>query len=675
MPRLGPGSPEPLGVTLTSGGINVAVFSVHATSIELCLFDAQGGREQERIALPERTGDVFHGFVADIAAGQRYGLRAHGAFDPRNGHRFNPAKLLIDPYATALDRHVAYDVVMTGSDASDTAPDPRDSAAAVAKAIVAAAAPRAESPRPRVPWADTILYELNVRGFTMTHSGVPPALRGTLAGLAHPSAIAHLTRLGVTTVELMPIVAAIDERHLGPLGLTNYWRYNPIAWMAVAPHLAPGGLPELAACVRALHAAGLEVIQDIVLNHSGEGDAPGPTLSLRGLDNASYYRLAEGDAARYVDDTCCGNTLALDHPYVLRLALDSLRHFAQAAGVDGFRFDLATTLGRRTGGFDPAAPLLQAIAQDPMLRGLKLIAEPWDPGPGGYRLGQFPAGWGEWNDRSRDAVRRFWRGDAGMQGALATRLSGSSDVFAARARPPVALDQLRHRARRLHAGGSGRLFGQAQRSERRGQPRRQRPQRLVEPRRRGPDRRRRDRRGARARREEPARDVDGGARHADAVDGRRARAHTARQQQRVCAGQCAGMGRLGPCRRRAGRFRRRALRVAPRAPRAARRSLARRRAGRCIGDSRCRMAPSRWQRAHARRLDRVPGTGRSSPASTRARPTTARPTASSSRSTRAMRRARCSCPIPARGLPGAVSSTPRCPRDGRRARARGARRK
>ncbi len=363
-------------------------------------------------------------------------MRAHGAFDPRNGHRFNPAKLLIDPYATALDRHVAYDAVMTGSDASDTAPDPRDSAAAVAKAIVAAAAPRAESPRPRVPWADTILYELNVRGFTMTHSGVPPALRGTLAGLAHPSAIAHLTRLGVTTVELMPIVAAIDERHLGPLGLTNYWRYNPIAWMAVAPHLAPGGLPELAACVRALHAAGLEVIQDIVLNHSGEGDAPGPTLSLRGLDNASYYRLAEGDAARYVDDTCCGNTLALDHPYVLRLALDSLRHFAQAAGVDGFRFDLATTLGRRAGGFDPAAPLLQAIAQDPMLRGLKLIAEPWDPGPGGYRLGQFPAGWGEWNDRSRDAVRRFWRGDAGMQGALATRLSGSSDVFAARARPP-----------------------------------------------------------------------------------------------------------------------------------------------------------------------------------------------------------------------------------------------
>ncbi len=287
-----------------------------------------------------------------------------------------------------------------------------------------------------MPWADTILYELNVRGFTMTHSGVPPALRGTLAGLAHPSAIAHLTRLGVTTVELMPVVAAIDERHLGPLGLTNYWRYNPIAWMAVAPHLAPGGLPELAACVRALHAAGLEVIQDIVLNHSGEGDAPGPTLSLRGLDNASYYRLAEGDAARYVDDTCCGNTLALDHPYVLRLALDSLRHFAQAAGVDGFRFDLATTLGRRAGGFDPAAPLLQAIAQDPVLRGLKLIAEPWDPGPGGYRLGQFPAGWGEWNDRSRDAVRRFWRGDAGMQGELATRLSGSSDVFAARARPP-----------------------------------------------------------------------------------------------------------------------------------------------------------------------------------------------------------------------------------------------
>jgi len=436
MRRIGPGSPEPLGVTLVPGGVNVAVFSAHASSIEICLFDAQGEHEQARVALHERTGDVFHAFVADVPAGTRYGLRAHGPFDPRNGHRFNPAKLLIDPYARALDRHVAYDPAMSGSAGDDAAPDSRDSAPAMAKAIVTAAAPRAERMRPPVPWSDGIVYELNVRGFTKTHSGVPPALRGTLAGLAHPAAVAHLTRLGVTTIELMPLVAAVDERHLGPLGLTNYWRYNPVAWLAPAPLLAPGGIAEFAACVRALHAAGLEVIQDIVLNHSGEGDAPGPTLSLRGLDNASYYRLVDNDAARYVDDTGCGNTLALDHPFMLRLALDSLRHFAQAAGVDGFRFDLATTLGRRADGFDPAAPLLQAIAQDPVLRELKLIAEPWDVGRDGYRLGAFPAAWGEWNDRSRDAVRRFWRGDGGMLGELATRLSGSSDVFAARTRPP-----------------------------------------------------------------------------------------------------------------------------------------------------------------------------------------------------------------------------------------------
>ena len=436
MRRIGPGSPEPLGVTLVPGGVNVAVSSAHASSIEFCLFDSRGEHEQARVALAARTGDVFHAFVADVPAGARYGLRAHGRFDPRNGHRFNAAKLLIDPYARALDRRVAYDPSLSGSDGDDTAPDPRDSAAVVAKAIVTAAPPRAEPLRPAVPWSDTIVYELNVRGFTKTHSGVPPMLRGTLAGLAHPAAIAHLTRLGVTTIELMPIVAAIDERHLGPLGLTNYWRYNPIAWLAPEPLFAPGGIAEFAACVRALHAAGLEVIQDIVLNHSGEGDAPGPTLSLRGLDNASYYRLVATDAASYVDDTGCGNTLALDHPFMLRLALDSLRHFAQAAGVDGFRFDLATTLGRGADGFDPAAPLLQAIAQDPVLRELKLIAEPWDVGRDGYRLGAFPAPWGEWNDRSRDAVRRFWRGDGGMLGELATRLSGSSDVLAARARPP-----------------------------------------------------------------------------------------------------------------------------------------------------------------------------------------------------------------------------------------------
>ncbi len=436
MRRIGPGSPEPLGVTLGPGGANVAVFSAHASTIELCLFDGAGATEQERIVLPERTGDVFHGFVAGIAAGDRYGLRAHGAYDVRNGHRFNAAKLLVDPYARALDRRFAYHPALAGAGADGATRDGTDSAAHVPKAIVTVASAPAAAKRPRVPWSETILYELHVRGFTRAHAGVPEALRGTCAGLAHPAALTHLARLGVTTVELMPIAMAIDERHLARQGLTNYWGYNPAALFVPDLRLAPGGIGELARCVAALHAAGIELILDIVLNHTGEGDAFGPTFSLRGLDNATYYRTLPADRSRYVDDTGCGNTLALDRPPVLRLAMDVLRHYAEAAGVDGFRFDLATTLGRRDDGFDPEAPLLQAIAQDPILRDLKLIAEPWDVGPAGHRLGAFPAPWGEWNDRYRDTTRRFWRGDTAIMGELATRFAGSADVFAAGSRPP-----------------------------------------------------------------------------------------------------------------------------------------------------------------------------------------------------------------------------------------------
>ncbi len=434
MRRVGPGSPEPLGVNLVPGGVNVAVFSAHATAMELCLFDGAGEREQERVVLPERTGDVFHGFVAGVAAGDRYGLRTHGPHDPRHGHRFNPAKLLVDPYVRALDRPFVYDPALGGDDR--TPRDDIDSASFVPKGIVTPPAPPAGPQRPRVPWAETIVYELHVRGFTRMHPDVPEAIRGTCAALAHPAALRHLRRLGITTVELMPIAAAIDERHLARLGLTNYWGYNPAALFVPDPRLAPGGIVELQRTVAALHAADIEVIIDVVLNHTGEGDALGPTLSLRGLDNATYYRTLADDGAVYVDDTGCGNTLALDRPPVLRLALDVLRYYAEAAGVDGFRFDLATTLGRRDDGFDPAAPLLQAIAQDPLLRDLKLIAEPWDLGPGGHRLGAFPPGWGEWNDRYRDAARRFWRGDAGLTGDFATRFAGSADVFAVRSRPP-----------------------------------------------------------------------------------------------------------------------------------------------------------------------------------------------------------------------------------------------
>jgi glycogen operon protein len=433
---IGHSSPETLGLTLVPGGANIAVFSAHATAIELCLFDATGNAELKRIALPERTGDVFHAFVAGIEAGQRYGLRAHGPYDPRNGHRFNPQKLLLDPYATALDRPFVLHESQFGEVPGTTRRSDADSASHVPKAIAVAGSTPVPALRHRVAWSDTIVYELHVRGYTKAHPGVPQALRGTCAGLAHPAAIAHLVRLGITTVELMPIAAWVDERHLGPLGLSNYWGYNPVALMAPDPRLAPGGMAELAACVEALHAAGLEVLLDVVLNHTGEGDEFGPTLAFRGLDNATYYRTLPHDRARYANDAGCGNTLALDREPVLRLAMDTLRHYALATGIDGFRFDLAATLARRDDGFDPAAPLLQAIAQDPVLRGLKLIAEPWDVGQGGHRLGAFPSGWGEWNDRYRDAVRRFWRGDAGMAGELATRLAGSADIFAHRSRSP-----------------------------------------------------------------------------------------------------------------------------------------------------------------------------------------------------------------------------------------------
>jgi len=425
---LSEGLPEPLGVTPSGDGVNVAIHSDHATAIVFCLFDAAGDVQTAAFRLPGRTGDVFHAHIGGVPVGARYGLRAHGPFDPRAGHRFNPARLLVDPHALAIDRpfHLHPSMLPGPDDAADSAPF-------MPKAVVTA--PEDFAPAGHlVPWDRTVIYELHVRGFTMRHPDVPEASRGTFAGLGHPAAVAHLARLGVTTVEVMPCAAWIEERHLAALGLTNHWGYNPVALLAPDPRLAPGGWPEIRAAVAALAAAGIETVVDVVLNHTGEGDGLGPTLSLRGLDNAGAYAL-QPDRALYVNDTGCGNTLALDRPAVLRLAMDALRAWARMGGVHGFRFDLAATMGRRPDGFDPAAPLLAAIAQDPLLSRLKLIAEPWDVGPGGYRLGAFPAGWGEWNDRFRDDVRRFWRGDGGMRGALATRLAGSADAFASRHRP------------------------------------------------------------------------------------------------------------------------------------------------------------------------------------------------------------------------------------------------
>ncbi len=425
-----------LGVSQRGDGVDVAVFSAHATAIEFCVFD---GARETRHRLRQRSGDIFHGHIKGITAGARYGLRAHGPYLPREGHRFNANKLLIDPYATALDAPLALHRSMLGyRDNDDLSFDDTDSAPHVPKAIVLD--PIGRVSRALTPWDQTSLYELQVRGFTMRNEAIPLPLRGRFAGLAHPAAIGHLVDLGITAVEIMPAAAWIEERHLAAMGRTNYWGYNPIALMAPDPRLAPDGWDEIRATVAALEAAGIETILDVVLNHTGEADELGPTLSFRGLDNASYYRLLPDNSARYIDDTGCGNTIAFDRPAPLRLAMDTLRAWASRTGLHGVRFDLAATMGRRAAGFEADAPLLQAIVQDPQLRALKLIAEPWDPGPGGHRTGAFPHAWGEWNDRFRDDARRFWRGDPGMLGALATRLAGSADIFAAKRHPSRSIN-------------------------------------------------------------------------------------------------------------------------------------------------------------------------------------------------------------------------------------------
>jgi len=427
---IGIGRLDTPGVSVVDGGINVAVHAATAEAVAICLFDADD-REVDRLRLPGRTGPVLHGHIGGVSAGARYGLRAYGPWDPANGHRFNPSKLLLDPWATTIDRPLRLHPLLFDGDS----PRPDDTAALMPKGIVGAPAASPVTDRPRFEWDRQIIYELHVRGFSMTHPEIPPAIRGTYAALAHPASIRHLTRIGVTTVELMPSAAWVDERHLPPLNLSNYWGYNPIGFLAPDPRLAPGGWAEVRAAVDALHAAGLNVFLDVVLNHSGESDEHGPTLSLRGLDNAGYYRLSQDDPSRYANDAGCGNILAMDRPAPLRLGLDALRAWALYGGLDGFRLDLAATLGRRDSGFDRDAPFLQAVEQDPVLSGRVMIAEPWDIGAGGYQLGAFPARWGEWNDRYRDTMRRFWRGDGGVAGEFATRFAGSADVFAPARRP------------------------------------------------------------------------------------------------------------------------------------------------------------------------------------------------------------------------------------------------
>ncbi|WP_246485360.1 glycogen debranching protein GlgX [Aminobacter carboxidus] len=410
------------GATVTDSGIRFAVWSGAAERMWVSIFDDDGKAETDRLELQREGQGVFALSVPDLGEGARYGLRADGAYAPDDGLWFDPDKLLVDPYALRIDRPYRYDarLIEPRGHGGDTA-GLMSKAVAVTLPIVPHAAPVFRPGR--------LIYEVPVRAFTMRHPGVPSRMRGTIRALAEPVIIEHLQKLGVSAVELMPVTATMDERHLPRLGLTNAWGYNPVSFMALDPRLAPGGMADLRETTAALHAAGIGVILDLVFNHTAESDEFGPTLSLRGLDNRAYYREAVADPGRYANDTGTGNTLACDHPVARELVLDSLRHFIVHAGVDGFRFDLAPVLGRVDGVFSADAPLLQSMRQDPVIGDRVLIAEPWDIGHNGYRLGGFPKEFLEWNDRYRDDVRRFWRGDRGMIGALATRLAGSSDTF------------------------------------------------------------------------------------------------------------------------------------------------------------------------------------------------------------------------------------------------------
>ena len=432
--RLSEGCPQPLGATFDGSGINFAVFSANADKVELCLFDDDGEREVARLALVERTDDIWHGYLAGAPLRQLYGYRVHGPYAPLNGHRFNPNKLLIDPYARALDRsftwsdlHCGY---VVGDPREDLSFDTRNNAALMPKCrVIDPAFDWKDEAAPRLPATQSVIYELHVRGYTMRHRAIEPALRGTFAGLSSADVIRHIRELGITAIELLPVHAIGTSRRLWCNGLKDYWGYNSINFFALEPrYLSAGEVAEFQRMVRAFHEAGIEIILDVVFNHTAEADEFGPTLSFRGIDNASYYCLA-ADKRRYLDFTGCKNTLNFDHPRVLQMIIDSLRYWFEVMHVDGFRFDLAVSLARERHHYSPRAALFGRMAQDPALCKAKLFAEPWDLGADGYQLGSFPRGWSEWNDRFRDTVRRFWRGDNGVLAELASRVAGSSDIF------------------------------------------------------------------------------------------------------------------------------------------------------------------------------------------------------------------------------------------------------
>ncbi|WP_136419119.1 glycogen debranching protein GlgX [Herbaspirillum sp. ST 5-3] len=442
--RLMPGLPYPLGASYDGSGVNFAVFSASAEKIELCVFDAAGRKELARLPLPECTDEVWHGYLPEANPGLLYGYRAHGPYEPQRGYRFNHHKLLLDPYARQLSGPLRWTDALfgyrIGSSRADLSFDRRDSAAAMPKAVVVEDAFNwGDDRRPVVPWSKTVIYEAHVRGISMLREDLRADLRGTFTALANPRFIDHLHKLGVTTVELMPVQAFLQDHFLLGRGLRNYWGYSPLSFFAPEPsYLSTGGLHDMRFAIRRLHAAGIEVILDVVYNHTASGSELGPTICFRGLDNGSYFRLVPGNERYYIDETGCGNTLNISHPRVLQMVLDSLRYWADSFHIDGFRFDLGATLGREGTGFDPGAGFFDAILQDPVLSRLKLISEPWDVGLGGYQLGNHPPRFAEWNDKFRDCVRQFWRGDAGQRPELAKRLSGSADMFDRRHRKPWA---------------------------------------------------------------------------------------------------------------------------------------------------------------------------------------------------------------------------------------------
>ncbi len=439
--RIREGKPFPLGAHWDGLGVNFALFSANATAVELCLFEDDGGAEVGRIALPEYTDEVWHGYLPDAQPGTHYAYRVHGPYAPGEGHRFNPNKLVLDPYAKGLTGTVTWDDALFGYTVGegDLSFDTRDSAPFMPRCrVVDPAFGWGRVQAPAVPWERTVIYEAHLRGMTMRCPAVPERLRGSYAGLASEEMVAYLRGLGITAIELMPVHAFAQDQHLIEKGLRNYWGYNTLSFFA--PELgysATGSLREFKQMVARLHDAGIEVILDVVYNHTAEGNELGPTLSFRGIDNASYYRLAP-DRRHYINDTGTGNTLNLSHPRVLQLVTDSLRYWVEEMRVDGFRFDLATILGREDHGFDEGGGFLDSCRQDPVLSRVKLIAEPWDLGPGGYQVGGFPPGWAEWNDAFRDTVRAFWRGDEGQAADLARRLTASGDKFDRRGRKPWA---------------------------------------------------------------------------------------------------------------------------------------------------------------------------------------------------------------------------------------------